>query len=129
MLYLILFLFFSKLNLILRWHSVKLYVDILNYASHFFPLSKPFHHLEQALKKVTLFVDAAKKSGYEVVVFIDAVQISDEADNKWKSRREEEVVKGIQNMPQGLEALLADSFRLNTVVCQIKELYILVDRF
>ncbi len=48
-------------------------------------------------------------------MFIDAVQDTPEAHKKWMSRREREMVKGIQNTPQGIRTLLVDAFE----ACQV----------
>ena len=92
-----------------------LYVDILNFSRSFFPSRIPHHHLRTPIKLIQRFIKAANASGFEIVVFIDAVQTSKEAIQKYVSRRTKEVIKGKHNMPEGLEALLADSFRANGV--------------
>jgi len=62
-------------------------------------------------KRVFKFVDAAQKSGWTLEIFIDAAAKTNETIDKWKSRRENEVLKGIRNLPQGCNSLLGDMFK------------------
>ncbi|KAF9108679.1 hypothetical protein BGX27_008263, partial [Mortierella sp. AM989] len=98
-----------------------LYIDILNFSTRFFTISEHWYFL-QARKRVEDFVRHARNSNFEPKVFIDASIESEEAILKWKTRREEEVIRGVRNMPQGLSTLLGDLFKLCGVqVCYSTE--------
>lgn len=88
----------------------KLYMDALNYGGLFFPVRSKWN-LKRSLGTVRRFVTAAKKSGWVLKVFFDDWTSSSEADNKWRKRREKEVLEGYRNMPQGLSSLFGDMFR------------------
>lgn len=68
-------------------------------------------NLTHAQNRVRAFVDAAKNSGFTLTVFLDAGIQTDEAMEKWRSRREEEVRCEIRQVPQGQNVLLGDMFR------------------
>ncbi|KAI6659920.1 hypothetical protein LOD99_14260 [Oopsacas minuta] len=91
----------------------KLHVDILNYSDDFFSFRN--WNLTTASKKVERFISAARKSGWILKVFIDAVIESDEALKKWRKRREKELSKCMKNMPQGTSTLIGDLFRIHGV--------------
>lgn len=61
--------------------------------------------------QVTEFVKACRDAGWTVTVFLDAAIPSDEAQGKWRSRREVEVRRCKRDVPHGLNVLLAESFR------------------
>jgi len=90
--------------------SRLLYVDILNYSNRFFPEGYAWD-LKRASDGVNEFVAAARKSGITLKVFIDAETSTEEADEKWRRRREDEVALLKRVMPQGLQTLLGDMFR------------------
>lgn len=93
-----------------------LYMDVMNYAtSKFFPVKAPHAKLGQAFARVKRFVSAARRANIELTIFIVAVQDTAEAHKKWMSRREREMLKGIQNTPQGIRTLLVDAFE----ACQV----------
>jgi len=88
--------------------SRKLYIDILNYGTDFFPLNKPWS-MSNALGRVTAFVASARKAGFvDIKCFIDDSTPSNEAERKWRTRREKEVSSGLKRIPQGLTILLGD---------------------
>jgi len=100
-----------------------LYVDILNYVdSHFFR-DRDDWAIEPVLRRMREFVDAAKASGTELIVFIDAVRTG-EALDKWKSRMTRAVMEGKRNVPQNISGVMAElclragvkQVRLSTVV-------------
>jgi hypothetical protein len=64
-----------------------LYVDALNYSKKFFT-SPNFWNIRIPLRNIKDFYYAAKNSGFTLEVFIDAGMQSEEAEAKWKSRRE-----------------------------------------
>lgn len=87
-----------------------LYVDGLNFSNDFGFVTKTWT-LNFPVVKIEKFVSAAKKSGWTLVVFIDAGIESAEALAKWRSRREEEVRREYRDVPQGLSVLMGDIFR------------------
>ena len=96
----------------------RLYVDALNYAGYFFPISKSWC-MKKAFHRVKSFVVAAKNSGWQISVFIDNTAVSEEAQEKWKDRREADILNQRKNMPQGCSQLLGDMFRK----CGVKVYY------
>eukprot|EP00834_Sanchytrium_tribonematis_P005895 NODE_391_length_8148_cov_0.393838.p2 type:complete len:333 gc:universal NODE_391_length_8148_cov_0.393838:5036-4038(-) len=94
---------------------MKLFVDILNYADSFFVKKSPFHKIDYAFRKIKAFANAAKASEIDMTLFIDAKRKTPEAIGKWKKRRENEMKRGVQYMPQSMDVLLADSFRANGI--------------
>lgn len=86
------------------------YIDVLNFSGYFFKIGNNWS-FRYANKKVEKFVNFAKNSNFKLKVFIDAFIETEETILKWKKRREEEVIKGIRNMPQGMNVLLGDLFR------------------
>lgn len=95
------------------FQRVLLYIDALNYAKSFFPVGVRVSHwqLSGAAETVQRFVSAAHYSGWEVVAFIDSAYVSEETQQKWRSRREMEVLRQNRNVPQGLPVLMGDAFR------------------
>jgi hypothetical protein len=91
-----------------RQTSTLLYVDVLNYATDFFPLSD--WNVSRAFARVTKFVNASTRSGYTLKAFIDDTIVSAEAMSKWKRRREDEVRKGKKNVPHGMNSMLGEMF-------------------
>jgi len=87
-----------------------LYVDGLNFGNEFGFITL-FWNTQHPMKKITEFVNAATKSGYTLRVFIDAGIESEEALEKWKQRREDEVRKEIKDASQGMSILMGDMFR------------------
>jgi len=85
---------------------------VLNYGRTFFKCTgEKWDTPQVAMKRVFKFVDAAKKSGWLIEAFIDAATVTNEAINKWKSRREKEVKNEERAMPQGCQSLLGDMFK------------------
>ncbi|KAK3815321.1 MAG: hypothetical protein J3Q66DRAFT_344315 [Benniella sp.] len=98
-----------------------LYVDVLNFSASFF---QPNEHwcFRKARKKVADFVKHAKNADFEIKVFIDAFTESEEAINKWRQRRENEVRNGVRRLPQGMNTLLGELFkRCGVEVCYSTE--------
>jgi len=91
-----------------------LHVDILNYSTLFFDC-KNHWNVSKAEKKIRKFVDRCRNTGYEPIVFIDGCNITEEAQNKWKQRREKEVKSGKRNVPQNLNLLFHNIFKENNV--------------
>jgi len=89
-----------------------LYIDGMNMLNRcFINRSKdiPDHwDLEHPYKKIEKFVKAAKKSNFEIKVFLDCDNPSDEALEKWMSRREKELVEGVKTMPTKAGFLLGN---------------------
>lgn len=79
--------------------KIKLYVDTLNYCQDFFKISSTNsvdweQDLKLAKKKVLKFISAARKSNIYLEGFIDKSMSTQETVNKWKKRRERELVTG-----------------------------------
>lgn len=92
---------------------LALCIDALNIQRKLLPNPNnvdPDQWLVQAKKCVATFVQAARKSNYEPIVFIDAAIQTEEAIRKWIQRREKEVKRGERNVLQGLSILLGDMF-------------------
>ena len=87
-----------------------LYVDMMNYADHIFPM-KASWNMNKSFAATQRFVAAAKNAGFTIKCFLDDAQKSVEAVNKWRSRREREVARGIKAVPQGMTTLLGDCLR------------------
>jgi hypothetical protein len=91
--------------------SEKLYIDALNFGNFFFAKTKYTWSLKDPYDRVKLFVDACKKANLDIIIFIDESVETDEAINKWKSRREKEVYNQEKYMPQGMSYFLGDMFK------------------
>jgi len=89
--------------------SKLLYVDAANFTGRFFKYKRPWN-LEQAQKEVCKMCNAATKSGWTMVVYLDQATMTVEAIKKWRSRREKEVRKGERMVPQGALRLVGDMF-------------------
>lgn len=85
-------------------------VDALNQAHRFFSPGKKWTIPQEAFRRVSKFVQAAKNSGWNLLVFIDSKTVSGKAQLTWKKRREKEVEQRKRNMPQGTNVLLGDLF-------------------
>jgi hypothetical protein len=88
--------------------TVLLYIDVLNYATDFFPLSD--WHVTRAFSRVKHFVNASAKAGYTLKAFLDDTNITAEAMAKWQRRREDEVKQGKKNVPHGMNSMLGEMF-------------------
>ena len=98
-----------------------LYVDILNYCEVFFN-RKSIWDMKKSLRKIEKFVNSARRSGYSLKIFIESNIMSNEAINKWRTRRAREIRLGYKNVPHGLSTLLGDMFRrCNVPVVYSKE--------
>lgn len=93
-----------------------LYMDLLNFGGNFFLISD--WNVRKAFIKVENFVSAARNSGFHLKVFLDGVRAG-EAEMKWKTRREKEILKGEKNMPQGFAHMLGEMF----ADCGIQTMY------
>jgi hypothetical protein len=91
--------------------SQLVYMDGLNFATCFFPRFNHGPGLKVAVGRIQEFIEAAAGSGYELVVFLDASQKSAEADQKWKLRRQRELMREEQFVPQGLPTLICNAFQ------------------
>jgi hypothetical protein len=100
-----------------RQAPTLLYIDVLNYATDFFPLSD--WNVKRAFTRVKQFVDSSARSGYRLTAFLDDTNISAEAMTKWRHRREDEVKKGRKNVPHGMNSMLGEMFRK----CGVEVLY------
>jgi len=89
----------------------RLYVDVLNYAKEKFFRS---WSIQGAQREVERFVQAATRSNFDMVVFIDQ-GFSEEAESdafaKWTERRLAEVTDGEKTLPQGMSVMLGEMFR------------------
>lgn len=93
------------------------YMDVLNFAMYFFKI-RDHWSFQQAELKVHKLVASAKASNVRLKVFIDAFIQSEESIRKWRKRRENEVLRSIRNVPQGLNVLLGEMFAAEGVeVC------------
>lgn len=93
----------------------RLYIDILNYGTDFFPIGKRWS-IPRAYHKVGEFVEAARNASFTCIkCFIDDSNPSIEAAQKWKTRREAEIRHGKKEVPQGFAVLLGDLFRMHGV--------------
>jgi hypothetical protein len=86
-----------------------LYMDILNYTTRFIPLRD--WSCTRALARMSNFVQAARTSGWHLRAFLDETASSDEANEKWRLRREKEVRSGERSVPQGANVLIGDMLR------------------
>lgn len=87
-----------------------LYVDILNFTGSFFN-TKGRWNLKKAFASIEQFVKSARKSNYNLKIFIDGSIVSNEAIHKWRLRREKEILKGQKNVPHALSTLIGEMFR------------------
>jgi hypothetical protein len=88
-----------------------LFIDGLNYTTSFFPIRKEWVSPNVALKKIKTFVTSLQRDGWTLEVFLDAAIQSEEAQQKWISRREQEVTKSKRLVPQGANVMLGEMFR------------------
>jgi hypothetical protein len=91
-------------------HQQLLYVDMMNFAGHVFPMKTPWN-MHKSFAHAQRFVTAARNSGFLIKCFLDDAQKSTEAVRKWLTRREREVSKGLKEVPQGMTTLLGDCLR------------------
>ena len=90
-------------------YSDLLYIDLLNIWSQFFPTHD--WNLLRARDRVKKFVEAAYNSGYSISCFIDYSNSTEEATEKWRSRRERDIRSGRRGVPIKFSVLLGDMFR------------------
>jgi hypothetical protein len=77
----------------------KLYVDLFNYGDYFFKPDSNHWMISRSQKKIKAFVEACENSNIHIEVFIGDSNTSEESKEKWKYRREEEVIIGKKSMP------------------------------
>lgn len=91
----------DKLNALSLHGRRKLHVDGLNFAEEFgFQSDCHAKAVLRAPKRIRLFCEAARESGWDVVVFIDDVTQTQATMSKWRQRRCREVRTGVRNVPQ-----------------------------
>lgn len=95
-----------------------LVVDGLNYLHFFVPVSepsfakaKPWDLIAELRKRVAAFLRGCKRSGFQPHFVIDTGFQSDEASEKWMSRREQEVKDEWRAMPCSADVVLAAELR------------------
>ncbi len=96
-----------------------LFVDVLNFGHQFFGGFRGKHNkhqqrwptLSSAMQKVHSFVETARRSKFELEIFIDDAVQTEEAYIKWRDRREKEVARRNRGMPQGMNRLIGDMFK------------------
>mmetsp|Transcript_24241 Transcript_24241/g.47670 ORF Transcript_24241/g.47670 Transcript_24241/m.47670 type:complete len:482 (+) Transcript_24241:63-1508(+) len=88
-------------------------VDALNFGRGFFCGST--RNICNARVCVRKFVFAARSSGYEPEVFLDAQSSTEETIKKWRKRREAEVRTGKKGVVHGMTEIIGDCFRENGV--------------
>lgn len=84
-----------------------LYMDAANYTNFFFPYGCPWS-LAKATKNAKRFAWVCTQSKWKVVAFFDQSILTQEAQNKWRKRREQEVRKKERAVPQGCLRLVGD---------------------
>jgi hypothetical protein len=92
----------------------KLYVDALNVSGQL-GFTKKAWSITVPQREVERFVKACRDSGWEPTVFIDAGIESNEALEKWKTRRVQEVKDAVRDVPHAMSSLMGDIFRQNGV--------------
>ena len=88
----------------------KLYVDALNFSAEFGFTVKRWG-LQRARTCISRFVDATRRSGVTIVIFIDAGIGSEEGSLKWRSRLEANVQEERRGVLQGTNVFMGDMFR------------------
>eukprot|EP01137_Pigoraptor_chileana_P033526 Opistho-2@24529 len=94
----------------------KLYVDALNYSEFFMETEWSINRAKIAIQS---FVAGARNAGISLLkVFIDVAMDTSETEEKWRNRREKEVVSGKKRMMHGMSTIMGDLFRREGVdVC------------
>lgn len=88
-----------------------LFMDGLNYADYFFERNGSFWSIEKARNLVQEFIQACQNSGWQLWVFLDYGQSTEEASTKWKTRREDDVRLGRLGMLPGINFVLGTLFQ------------------
>ena len=94
-------------------------MDILNYSSRFFDIAQRNEgrtvdfesDLRSARGKIQDFVAASRASGYKIIGFIDKSISTGETQEKWISRREEELYSGRRNCVANMNVILGSIFQ------------------
>lgn len=87
-----------------------LVVDALNFSSNF-GFTARWWNIENPARLIREFVSAAKASEFQLFVIIDAGIESEEAQEKWRKRREDELRAQTKDVPACLSILVGDLFR------------------
>ncbi|KAK5827716.1 hypothetical protein F5H01DRAFT_332115 [Linnemannia elongata] len=87
------------------------YVDGMNYSDKFFTVGDHWCFRE-ARQNISKMVKHARESNIVLKVFLDAYIETDEALQKWRSRREKEVRLRTRNMPQAMNVLIGEMFSM-----------------
>ena len=94
---------------------IDLVLDALVKQEFFFPVYDeanrhlaPWEMVSVMYHRVRGFIASCDASGYRVHWVMDCGWKSEEAHEKWRSRREEEVAEGFRNFPIGLDSILGD---------------------
>jgi hypothetical protein len=88
-----------------------LYIDALNFGNFFFDKASYNWSLYPPKQKIKAFIRALNKQGIKSKIFIDESVESEEAIQKWKTRREKEIIQEKKGVPQGMSTFLGDIFR------------------
>ena len=92
-----------------------IYLDTKNFLGSFWRWKegqqKPWVQLTKMVERVQEFCQAATESGFTLVGVADADTQSSEADNKWRKRREKELIKEERRFPVGIDVLVSEVFR------------------
>jgi hypothetical protein len=96
-----------------------LYMDALNWIDKFWDVSSKekdrWRALADADKAVDEFVAAVRGSNMQVVLVIDADVKTDQAIEKWHTRREKELRNERRNVVLGVDIFLFESFQKHSV--------------
>ena len=84
-------------------------IDALNISDYF--LNNKWD-LKKMFNEVKIFVEAFKRADIKIVIFIDGSTSSQECLDKWKSRRENELVNRKKSIPHGWSSILGDMFKM-----------------
>ena len=72
----------------------RIFMDGLNFHSRFLPGKGRYLAFKQFSSRIENAVNAFKNSGFELIVFIDANRVSEEANEKYCSRQEQNIRSG-----------------------------------
>lgn len=96
-------------------------MDMLNYSNSFFDIPGRQEYpprfvnfeedLESATKKIKDFINAATRSGYTIVGFIDKSISTEETMDKWRMRRSEELRSGKRMVMTNMSLFLGSIFQ------------------
>ena len=93
-------------------------MDILNYSNSFFKIPRNSKRtvdfesdLKKARRKIEMFVEASRASGYEIIGFIDKSISTEETMDKWYSRRRKEMECGTKDCITNMSLILGSIFQ------------------